>query len=180
MPLCSRCTGRGAPVRGAYHGRRCGAAESGAQFCVGVRYHFPAANNGGGPFVEYLLPEGESLSPECRAEIGQRLQTDVDMCIAANERVRVVHLPLGRARPRFSTDYGLPATLKDDTEVQVVTIAGNVCPCSGTHVFSTAQLAGLKIDKIVVRGKRIKVQYTVPTPPPPSADSPVCAPVVPE
>ena len=49
----------------------------------------------------------------------------------------------------------------EDASIRVVRIAGEGCPCGGTHVGSTAELASLRVTKIKAKKDNLKVSYSV-------------------
>ena len=48
----------------------------------------------------------------------------------------------------------------EGASVRVVTLAGQGCPCAGTHVRSTAELAGVRVQRVRCKKGKTKVSYT--------------------
>jgi len=118
-------------------------------------YHFLE-----GPYVEY---QG-SIPPEERDTVLEQLQSafcqlideDIDTEIALMSKEEADSL-CNRQAQNFDLDVF--ADPRSD-QIRVVTVAGYPCPCGGTHVRSTGELAanewgitGLKSKKGVVRVK---------------------------
>lgn len=55
----------------------------------------------------------------------------------------------------------LQPLLAHRAQVRFVTIAGEKCPCGGTHVENVADLGVLTVTKLRAKGKSLKVLYEV-------------------
>lgn len=44
---------------------------------------------------------------------------------------------------------------------RIVTVAGLACPCGGTHVRSTGQLAGARVTKVKAKKGAVRVSYAL-------------------
>jgi len=116
-------------------------------------YHFLE-----GPYVEY---EG-SIPPDERDSVLQQLQAAFCQLIDENIDTEIALLSKTEAdalcnRQAQNFDVDVFADPRTD-QIRVVTVAGYPCPCGGTHVRSTGELAangwgilGLKSKKGVVR-----------------------------
>eukprot|EP00771_Trimastix_marina_P002955 gnl/Trimastix_PCT/4131.p2 GENE.gnl/Trimastix_PCT/4131~~gnl/Trimastix_PCT/4131.p2 ORF type:complete len:264 (-),score=92.69 gnl/Trimastix_PCT/4131:50-841(-) len=116
-------------------------------------YHFPNS-----PFVEYAgkIPAAE------REPLIARLQEEVDRLVGAETPFTVRHIDPAELEARCEF---VPAHLPPGP-VRVVTVqdteASKGCPCGGTHVACAADLRGLRIERIRVKGKTTRVSYSLP------------------
>lgn len=111
-----------------------------------------------GPYVEY---EG-SIPPEERDAVLQQLQIAFSQLVDENIDTEIALLSKQEADAvcnRQAQNFDLDVFADPRTDrIRVVTVAGYPCPCGGTHVRSTGELAangwgilGLKSKKGVVR-----------------------------
>eukprot|EP00753_Platysulcus_tardus_P017151 PLAT630.1.p1 GENE.PLAT630.1~~PLAT630.1.p1 ORF type:complete len:678 (-),score=353.44 PLAT630.1:100-2133(-) len=116
-------------------------------------YHFPDH-----PAVTYAgsIPADEraDLLPKLRAIMETLVAEDIGTVVKSVEHDRVQDVCGDTMDISF-----LPA----DKPVRCVSIAGHRgCPCGGTHVRSTAELAGMTISKVKVKSGKTKISYQVP------------------
>lgn len=55
----------------------------------------------------------------------------------------------------------IPTSASTTGTVRVVTLAGLPCPCGGTHVASTAELAGVRVSKAKAKRGVLRLSYTI-------------------
>ena len=113
-------------------------------------YHFVD-----GPYVEYTCTPEFSMSPEEISRLPELLNEVLNGMISDSQDTLVQYLRNEDAGVLCQSDLkGYP------DEVRVVTIAGNPCPCGGTHVTNTNQLSGLQVTKAKTKKKILKISYT--------------------
>lgn len=50
---------------------------------------------------------------------------------------------------------------KHGATTRIVTVAGLVCPCGGTHVSSTGQLGGVRVTRVKPKKGTLRVSYNL-------------------
>ena len=125
----------------------------------GKGYHFAD-----GPYVEYGAP---TLTAEQVTAAQAQLQAELDELIAQDIPTVIQHVAAEDAAACAGASVS-PDTLRaygfaEDCPVRVVAVAGHaaVCPCGGTHVKSSADLAGLRITGLRLKKKKLRVSYAV-------------------
>jgi len=116
-------------------------------------YHFPPNS-----FVEY---EGQIPVAE-RDTIVHKLQHEVDHLVSEDTPLTVSNVPpseLERLCEPGIFAHGNPYAALPT--VRVVTVAGNGCPCGGTHVPHLGALKKVVIEKVKAKGKNVRVSYHV-------------------
>lgn len=122
----------------------------GKKFTPGKGYHFPDS-----PYVEY---RGD-LPAEERELFQQDLQKAVNQLIAQKQPI-TARFAQRDELPKIC-DF-VPDYLPENKPIRVVTIGqSSGCPCGGTHVGTTGDLAGLTIERIKVKGDSIKISYKI-------------------
>lgn len=112
-------------------------------------YHFTD-----GPYVEYNCSPGFTMSPEEMTALPATLNAVMSEMISEKIDTQVEFLSNTEAGELCQSDLSsYPA------QVRVVTVAGNPCPCGGTHVANTEQLAGLEVTKAKIKKKVLKISY---------------------
>ena len=106
-------------------------------------YHFTD-----GPYVEYNCSPEFAMTPDELAALPATLNTVMNEMIAEKIETRVEFLSNTEAGELCKSNL---SSYPD--HVRVVTVAGNPCPCGGTHVANTEQLAGLGVTKAKIKKK---------------------------
>lgn len=120
-------------------------------------YHFLE-----GPYVEY---KGK-ISAEDRGPLLEKLQKSFQNLVEADIATEINNVPRPEAEEICNRNTGvenyfkLRETFKEDEDVRIIRVAGNPCPCAGTHIRSTGELkernwgiTGFRCKKGVVRVK---------------------------
>jgi Ser-tRNA(Ala) deacylase AlaX len=104
----------------------------------GKGYHFPD-----GPYVEYLLPDGcrkiDAKKPGDKEAVMRDIQDNIDRLVEQGGAVS--------------------AELK--AGVRHVAMAGEECPCGGTHVVDVAEIGKVSLKKLQNKQGNIRLSYTV-------------------
>lgn len=110
----------------------------GLKWIPGKGYHFPD-----GPYVEYVLnDQSRRIDPKKPAEkeaIVNEIQSNIDRLVKAGGAVKV--------------------EWKDG--VRHVEMAGEECPCGGTHVAELSQIGKVSIKKLQNKQGNVRLAYTV-------------------
>ena len=111
-----------------------------------------------GPFVEYL---GDFPAP-VRAEFAARLGAACARLVAADVATRVQNVVNSPAALQSAgLEPGDVSHLPPGAPVRIVRVAGNACPCGGTHVSRAGEIGRLTVGKIDAKKGTIKVRYTL-------------------
>lgn len=114
-------------------------------------YHFVD-----GPYVEYTCSPEFSMSAEELGNLPGQLSAVMREIVAERLETKVEFLSNQEAAELCKSDLaGYPAV------VRVVTVAGNPCPCGGTHVENVALLEGIEITKAKIKKKILKISYVL-------------------
>jgi len=103
----------------------------------GKGYHFPS-----GAYVEYVVGTGKKINMSKAVEkeaLISSVQSHIDRLVTLGGAVQV--------------------TEQDGT--RVVKMAGEECPCGGTHVKDVGELVGLKVTKVKNSSGNIRVSYSI-------------------
>lgn len=114
----------------------------------GKGYHFPD-----GPYVEYqgVLPEDKEslrvqIEKQCNQFIEQGIETTLQF-MSKEEMQKVC---------RFVSD-----ALPSNKPLRVVMYGDFAVPCGGTHVANLADIKGMTIRKISMKGDAIRISYAI-------------------
>jgi len=114
-------------------------------------YHFPD-----GPYVEFAGPVPETE----RDSLRERLQREIDRLISLDLPIVAMMIEPSEVR---AIGAHVPANVALDRPTRVVTIDGFSQPCGGTHVRSTGELRGLRVEKIRSKKGDTRVSYAIAT-----------------
>jgi Ser-tRNA(Ala) deacylase AlaX len=115
--------------------------NSGLTWKSGKSYHYPE-----GSYIEY--------ASDFSADLGAQIPSLIEQINKEYDNLVKQNLPFQIRLDKNQTYKGQP--------LRIVSTAGLIeCPCSGTHVESTSELAGFKITKIKVKSGVIKVSYSL-------------------
>lgn len=110
----------------------------GLNWVPGKGYHFPD-----GPYVEYILNEKSRKIDMKKAgdkeSVIQALQSNIDRLVSAGGSVTVRHVD----------------------GVRHVSIAGEECPCGGTHVPELSHIGPIEVKKLQNKQGNVRLSYTV-------------------
>lgn len=123
---------------------------AGEELVPGKGYHFPDR-----PFVEY---EG-SVPAERRELLVEQLNTICRRLVAENAPTEVVVTTDRGELARLCGDQCSVDHLPEDSPVRVVTVAGQACPCGGTHVKRAGDIGSLVVKGLKVRKGKTQVKY---------------------
>lgn len=105
----------------------------------GKGYHFPD-----GPYVEYVLTEEsrkiDTKKPGDKEAILAQIQENMNQLIAAGGKVGLRY---------------------DDTGVRHVSMAGEECPCGGTHVDDVSEIGKVVVKKLQNKQGNVRLSYTL-------------------
>jgi len=112
--------------------------------CVGLNwvpgkgFHFPD-----GPYVEYVLTEAsrklDPKKPKEKDEVIAEIQANMDRLVASGARVNV--------------------EIKEG--VRHVEMAGEECPCGGTHVAELSQIGRVEVKKLQNKQGNVRLSYSM-------------------
>lgn len=112
-------------------------------------YHFPD-----GPYVEF-----EGIVEEAvRDDLLRLLQDRLDLMVESDEEILVESTS---AEKLAAEGVYMPAQPPAGKPMRVVATCGYRSPCGGTHVASTADLAGLKVRRMKSKKGRTRIAYEV-------------------
>uniref|UniRef100_A0A7S4T0V0 Threonyl/alanyl tRNA synthetase SAD domain-containing protein n=1 Tax=Alexandrium monilatum TaxID=311494 RepID=A0A7S4T0V0_9DINO len=110
----------------------------GLKWVPGKGYHFPD-----GPYVEYILNEASrKIDPKKagdREGVVRAIQENLDRLVASGGQV----------------------TTRLVDGVRHVAMAGEECPCGGTHVGDIAQIGHIEVKKLQNKQGNVRISYTV-------------------
>jgi Ser-tRNA(Ala) deacylase AlaX len=113
--------------------------------------HFP-----GGSYVEYEGTVPEQTKPSLKAS----LETELGKLVSERIKTSVCDASVDDV-PSLCGGW-MPDYLTDKSKLyRIVTVGGLGCPCGGTHVDSTDELAGLTVTGVKFPKGKMKVSYNI-------------------